>query len=129
MRTVGFFQERLLGLLDRWYAEVPMDRSWIRSGPIHVYMRKSPLPDRMGDLVPALTLANLNIRQGSQGKGTLSLILRWMQDQPVSVLKVENAITPQMREIMDRPKMLAKGWWGDNETPPSYRLYLPEFKS
>lgn len=108
-------RERLRAHLDRWYVESPMWSAWITSSPVRVYMRKSPLPGPGGSLIPALTMANINVKKSSQGKGWFVDVLQWMHDQGVSILKIENVINSRLAA-----SLLQRGWISDLQEPPSF---------
>ena len=112
-------RERLRAHLDRWYNESPLWSSWISSRPVRVYMRKSPLPEVTGHLVPALTLANINVQVSHQRQGWFKDVIQWMHDQRACILKVENVIVPWLADYLTQ-----QGWERDYQEPPSFRKVI-----
>lgn len=112
-------QELLQERLDLWLASSPIQSMWLTAGPIRVYMRKSPLPLADGTLVPALTLANIGVKEKSQGRGSFTSVIDWMLRQDVRILKVENVMSLIVYDAMVR-----RGWIGDDGTPASFKKVL-----
>lgn len=119
MRSVVGHQEVLLERLDRWLESSPVQSMWLTSGPIRVYMRKSPLPLADGTLVPALTLANMSVNEKAQCRGSFTAVIDWMLRQNVRIVKVESVLSLIIYDAMVR-----RGWIGDDGTPPSFKKVL-----
>lgn len=112
-------QELMQERLDLWLESSPVQSMWLTAGPIRVYMRKSPLPLADGTLVSALTLANISVKEKSQGRGSFTSVIDWMLRQDVRILKVENVLSELVQRAMER-----RGWIKDNMDPPSYTKVL-----
>lgn len=108
-------QERLRSLLTRWWEESPLDRQWIKTRPVHLYVRKVPL--RIGaNTFRGFTIGQIDVRGDQQNKGHFKSVISWAKSRPdIEIIKVESVITPAMLAIMQKWE-----WWSDQNVPQSF---------
>lgn len=112
-------QERLRALLDRWLAKSSMFAQWVNYGPIQIYLRKTPVTWKEKMYDKAITIANVSVAHNQQKKGWFTVCADWALNQDVSIVKVENVVTPKMANYLRN-----RSWETNCEDPPSFAKVL-----